>query len=352
MWSETVNKTDSINPFASFLEKDVTSKGDFESDFSSFCTQFNIIRCTNISCWGEEEVRISDVVIDMSSWRAILLAICCVGAKVKRLRVHNCSLTAQHLKDLANALLKSTIVKVIKLQYCSFGFDESNQLEYVEGFKSLLNDANQVEYLSLKGCRLRDDVVIGFSAALQNNYKLSAINLSANFLSDSSLEAVVQAVRLVGSYKGLSFAENPVTAVGVKYLLSLFLGAPSSSKDEADMKGITKSVTDKNKTLKDINKKRKKAGLVEIPDYAPMPECVKTVEGKAWICNYHIAAIDFGSVSLSLKDIEDIAQFLEENRGGVDLNELSTKIYLPRVNNMPKSAADIFDRYINNIVFV
>lgn len=350
MWSSSSNKSDAINPFASLLDKEVSTKGDFEADFTSICGQYNIFRCPNISCTIEGEVRVSDVGVDISNWRALMLSICCVGSKTKQLRVHNCTLTPQHIKDLASALVKAAVVKVVKLQYCSFGFDDGNQNEYIDAFKSLLVDSNQMEFLSLKGSAVPNDIVVGFAPALQNNYKLQSINLSSNLLTDGALDAITQSIRFVGSYRGFSFADNPISVNGIKTILSLFLGAPSMPKDEGEMKAITKLVTDKNKSLKDTNKKRKKAGLVEIPDFSPMPECIKNVEGKPWICNYHISVVDFGCIALSLQDFNELARFLEDSKG-VSLSDLGSKVYLPNISKTD-TAEVTFTKFSKNIIFV
>jgi hypothetical protein len=351
MWSESANKTDSIHPFNVALEKDVATKGCFEDDFSFFCNQYNILRCPNISSTLEEEVRVSDVSIDISNWRALLLSVCCVGAKVRQLRFHNCCLSSQHLKDLAMALSRAAIVKILRLQYCIFRFDEPNETDYIEGFKGLLNDSNQVEYLSLQGCCIPDTVATEFIPALQSNYKLLSLNLSGNMLGDTTLEALSQAVRLVGSYRAFSFAGNPISVVGIKSILKLFLGTQSLPKDEGDMKAITKLVSDKNKGLKDTNKKRKKAGFTEIPDYSPMPECIRVVEGKPCICNYHISTIDFGSVELSQQDVDDLALYLE-NFQAVNLHDLPIKVYFSSTLPVTESSSKTFGKYPNNFVFV
>lgn len=334
MWTAEVNSNELINPFPASLDKDVSSKGDFLADYESFLTQFNVVRCPYVGVSADETgeiLRVANALLDLSNWRAALLAATTVGSKVKEIDLHACTLHPQHIKDLALALNKIGSIKVIKIQYCSLNVSADNLPDYIEAMKALLADSTQIEYLSLKGNKLQNDFVVGFAHALSSNFRLATINFSFNDLGDQSVEAVCQAVKLLSNYKAFSFASNPISMDGFKSALNLAIGSASTAQDDTTVKANVKTIGDKNKSLKDTNKKRKKAGYVELSDYAAPADCVKTLDGKLWCSNVGVATIDFSRIEITSAIAKDLVQTLQDSTVNSPSN-FALKVYFSGTN--------------------
>jgi hypothetical protein len=347
MWTSHVNNDDTIGQFTAALDKDVTSKGDFNSDLDNFCSLYNVIKCPFITYENNSDtIRIFNAMIDISNWRVMLLAMSTLGTKVKGLFLHNCQLTPQHLSDLTPALVKAGTLKSVKIQYSTF---ETNA-GLGEALKNFLTDSTQVEYLSLKGCHLGDAAVSSMLASLSTNFKINSLNLSENDLTDEAVAVAIQGLRLLGTFRAISFANNPITSLGVNSFLNLLVGVPSSPQVDLEIKAQVKLLADKNKAIKDLNKKRKKAGLQEIVEFGLMPECVKVVGGSSILANTNILAVDFVKIELTSEGLESIVGNLSESKG-ISISEVETRLFFSKLN-VREELQERLESYSKNIVIV
>jgi len=228
--------------------------------------------------------------VDLSSWRAMLLAACCVGSKVKEISVHNCHIEPIFLQDLATALRKLGTCPILRLHYMRFDFSKS--AEFQTGFVGLMSDLTCLEHLSLKGNRLTDDFVAPLISALAENFKLTCLNLSTNDLTDSAVDQLVRSIRFSTNLKRLSLSANLLNGSCLPTLSSILIGTEVSPEDEAKLKLIGKLVADKNKAIKDLNKKRKKSGAPEVAEVSLSQDCCVKRDGKLVALNRSLAAVD------------------------------------------------------------
>lgn len=299
MWNSANNIGKFPDSFYPLLEKDSPTKGSFITDYECICETYSILKCPYVSSLigrnGTEIVRVCNAVMDLITWRSVLLSICTVGSKVTEVDIHSCSLQPAQLEELAKTLIKCGNIKLLKLQYLDLGLTESNAQAFSNVFKQLFQEGTQLEYLSLKGNKLKDDVLHSGLSSLNENYQICCINLADNELTDKSLITVSQAVRYLGNIKLISFARNKVEGSGLTNLLSLTVGSLSAPADEAAIKALAKVVADKNKAIKDTNKKRKKAGMNEFVEIGSLPDLIRNVDSKTWISNRSIETVDLSN---------------------------------------------------------
>jgi hypothetical protein len=136
--------------------------------------------------------------------------------------------------------------------------------------------------------------------AVAANYRLKALNLSKTNVTDAAVDGLFKAIRHGNTLTDLALQGNSnltgsflATTVGPILAGKL----PTVPEDAAVAKDTAKLIADKNKTLKALNTKRKKAGFsAEIPDYETPPSCVTgtTITNKSMknIDISHNAALD------------------------------------------------------------
>ena len=165
-----------IEKFDSLVNEDVVSKGSWKEDYDLFCEKYGVIPCPFITVSPTkdetESCRVANCEVDISSWRAMLLACSTVGSKVADIYVHNTLINSQHLLDLSKALKKSSVCKAIRLQYISVKTSSSivdegsstppdgTDSATIDALKALLSDETCIEYLSLKGNKFTDAIIL------------------------------------------------------------------------------------------------------------------------------------------------------------------------------------------------
>ena len=150
---------------------------------------------------------------------------------------------------------------------------------------------------------LSDDFLSSVTPAISNNYRLKALNLSKNDFTDAAVNNFFIALRHGNSLQDVSFQ-----GCGLKgSFLSTSCGLLISGKLEATAedgkvaKELAKVVGDKNKAIKALNGKRKKAGFTtEISDIVAPPSFVT---GNT-ILNRSVASINLSYNPIILSDVE------------------------------------------------
>lgn len=316
IWETSVNSDDLLSSYSSLLDKDANSKGSFQDDYEFYCGQFKILPCPFIkaSSFGDDEsCRVTNCIVDLSSWRAMLLACCMIGSKVIEVAIHQSSITPQHISDLSKACEKSARIKIVKLQYLPLELDGTIENPYLDALTNLSNDITGIEYLSLKGNKLGDQIVKALVASLSKNLKLKFINLGGNDLTDESAKELFKALRMNTSLRDICLTENSISG---EFLISILgpvlLGnEPATADDDAALKTITKYVGDRNKQIKELNKKRKKAGLSDLPEYQLPSECIVKRDGKSFIFNQCINSIDLSRNPLDGTQLQALVDLID-----------------------------------------
>lgn len=320
MWSSSANPEGLIEPFVAAVEKDNASKGGFRENFAGFCETFKVIACPHVavvkgSAEDTESVRIANCEVDISNWRAALLATTVIGSKVTEIYVHNCTLSPKHIADLATALARIGTIRTLKMQYIDFGVDGGDSA-LGEAIKQLFSDSCGLTLISMQHCGLQDSIGQSIAAALSTNFVLNGINLSNNQLTDISLKALLGAVRYTGNVQYLVLRNNLLKGSDIfAALVSQFLGAESTAADDASIKAAAKALGDKNKAIKENNKKRKKAGHVELAELA-LPELTRKQGKQVFFSNATLEVLDLaGNAEVEPATILDLANQLARADG-------------------------------------
>ena len=308
-WESTLNNPALLSTYPAELAKDTASKGSFKADYDSLCLANNIVPCPFIQQSADAlACRVSNCVVDLPSWRAMLLAASTVNSAIVEIAMHSCTLTPQHLLDLAAAMDKMGTLQVLKLDYLSFA-----DVPEGAGPASLLKPfiwggtSAPVDYLSIKGNCLGDAFCTdpAIYQSLSGNFSLQALSLADNGITDVGACEILRAVRLSAGLKELSLSKNAITFSGelAAGLSSLFSGSAATAEDEATWKNAAKVIADRNKAVKDKNKVRKKSGYAELADTPTPPERIsKGSDGLNYISNRALASIDLSHCPLAPAD--------------------------------------------------
>lgn len=301
MWSYEINPSNLIDNFSSAVDVDIPSRGSWSEDFAAVCSKYKIpAPCPYIKAVTsgsgpdmQQRIRIINAMVDLSSWRAMLLAACCVGSKVKEISVHNCHLEQPvFLQDLSTALRKLGTCPILRLNYMQMDFSKS-YTEFQSAFVELLSDLTCVEHLSLKGNRLSDAFVAPLiSTITENNFKLATLNLSENDLTDVAAAQLLRSLRFSTTLKRVSLSATQLDGSCLSALSSVLIGTDVSAEDEAKLKLVGKQVADKNKAIKELNKKRKKSGAPDVVEVVPSQDCCVKRDGKLVAINRSLVALD------------------------------------------------------------
>lgn len=304
------------------LNANIPSKGSFNEDYESFALEFGVTRCHLVKGFtidnGESEnekkpemCRVTNALIDISSWRCMLLALSTVGSKVIELDIHSCKLSSQHLNDMRAALERLATCKILRMQYI-VNSDTSD-----EGFsdvcKTLLSDTLNVEYFSFVGSSLSDDFLNNMTPAISGNYRLKALNLSKNNFSDEAVKNFFIALRHNNNLQEISFQKCGLNGS----FLSNSCGSLMSGKFEATAddgkvaKDLAKIIGEKNKAIKALNGKRKKAGFQT--DIAEIDATPSFVTGNT-ITNRSISTIDISYNPLEEVEVDNFISKIAESQ--------------------------------------
>lgn len=315
LWNSRINPDQTIEPFAAALEKDNTSKGNVVDDYMAIADSYHLTTCPHVTSYpGKDEnaetVRLSNVDLDLSNWRSLLLACCVINSKVTEIYLHNCALSPQHVADLAAALSRIGTIKALRLQYIDFGINETTESKLSDAMKSLFADNTGLSYVSITHCALPDAIGQAIASALSTNFVLSGLNLSYNGFTDATLNQLVGSLRLTTNVKYVCLRGNGVDGGSLVALFSQCLGSETTPADDAALKANTKILGDRNKAIKDTNKKRKKAGHVELSELPALPEVVRKVGGKNVVVNQSLELLDLGENPVAIPHLESVVQVL------------------------------------------
>ena len=328
MWSSTVNNDSSIN-FVTEIAKDIPSKGNFFEDYNEFCKQFSILPCPYVkeSVYINSEstninvVKISSTIIDLSSWRAMLLAISTIGSKITEIIVYDACISGQHINDLKITMDKIGYFPVIKLEYITCKVPEGEELlsqspnsPLYESFQLLLNGTSSIDYISLKGTKLTDDFIVTSKSSIQNNLTLQALNLNDTNITDNGLKELFTYLRVNPCLKQLSLSRNKNLTVSSLETISSFLISTVlvTPEEETIYKDFAKVVGDRNKAIKDKNKARKKANLPDLIELSNPSDRFFSINGEKKAINKMLTTIDYSYNGLyDTKSIQDFVELIE-----------------------------------------
>lgn len=318
MWSSSSANADALlEPFGPLLDKDYPSKGNLKTDFEFFCEQYKVIKCPYLSFITKEDsesIRICNIDLDLSNWRALLLACTVMNSKVSEIYVHNSTMTAQHIMDLSAALTRIGTIKSLRMQFIDFNIDGSNEAALAEAIKALFVDNCGLTFISLTHCHLNDTIGLAIASALATNFVVATINLSNNHMSDATLKAIMTAIRYTGNVLHIAMRNNDLEGNIFSTLLAQFLGGESSTSDDSALKANAKALADKNKAIKDNNKKRKKAGHVELPELS-QPEFTRKQGKTVLFANATLQLLDIAFNPLDPNHVMAFAQQLNSLEG-------------------------------------
>jgi hypothetical protein len=297
MWREDANRNDAIANLAGEINKLGSTKGSWQADYAAVCTQFSILPCPYITARVIPErgtvISIANAVVDIANWRALLLSINVSGANILEIACHNSELKAQHFTDLLVGVDGILDFTTFKLEYSSIS--EESGAVVTDSLHKLLG-AN-IQYISLRGCKFGNDVLAPALVALTTNVTIQSINLSDNNLSYPFGAELVKALRLNPFISTVSLAHNSFSDQSLMEILCLSFGMEASSapaEDAALLKKLNAAVAEKNKNIKNVNKKRKKAGESELTEVPNIPDRqVQVVEGRSVAINRTLRALDF-----------------------------------------------------------
>lgn len=277
MWtSESNAEKDYIN-FASEIGKTVSS-GSWQNDYEDCCAKHELVPCSFIKTeeLGESShsLKILNAVIDIATWRSMLVACSNTGNTVKELCFSNIQITPKHIEDLSVLLKSSDAITSVKLDYITVAGERE---EYSASLTSLITNSPFLQYLSLKGNNIEDSFVAENAVCLRNHTSLVCLSLAENLITDVGMNQLLEILPLAVGLNCISVKRNFVTGASlVPGVENLLCGVVVTPEIETELKAIGKIVADRNKSIKDGNKKRKKEGLPEVVELiAPASRVVK-----------------------------------------------------------------------------
>jgi hypothetical protein len=308
MWSYSLNADTCIGDFAAEVQKDSPSLGSGRGDFEKICGAFKITPCPQIT-FTESSLKIMNCIIDLSNWRAALLACVTINSPVREIVVHGCALTKTHILDTATALEKIGTIVTVKFDYIT---DRSGECLSTDFFRPLFAAPSLMEYLSLKGNSLTDEFMVDNAKIISENLTLKALNLSSNVISDTGFSKILHLLPHSISLKFVSMSQNIIEGGSFGDLAALMTGRPITADDDTLMKSIAKAVVDRNKILKDINKKRKKSGYPEFVELAAPTDRVVKVGPTSLLVHRSLASVDLSRNPVSTDNMKLLTDLLVE----------------------------------------
>lgn len=317
-WAVDVN-TAEVSSFADELKKADASSGDFGADYTDICRKLNITPCSFVSFDASSfSCKISNCEIDLPSWRAAMIACGLVNSPVKCVAVYNCSLRRQYVSDLITMLDKRIFIDAVKLDSIDWGSDAADAHSILS---ALLSTTASVSYISLRYNSLGDDFIAASAGPLSQNLFLRYLNLSNNAISDDGLQSLISgALRLSISLHKISLRSNPaIGGANLTSLLDLIDGNVSSPEEETAFKSITKAATDKNKQIKETNKKRKKNNESEYAEIEVPDRIIKVGKTDLQLANKTIREIDLSWCDVAVENITMLSEHLVQRKEQLEL---------------------------------
>lgn len=304
-WASDVNGHE-LESYAQEIGKNDVSSGDFTIDYSDVCGKLSITPCSFVSFdVALNACKISNCAIDLAAWRAVMIACSLGNSPVKNVAVYHCTITQQHVTDLVCMLEKKVEMDAIKIDNCEWGTDSTAN----DVLGILLSTKAIVHYMSFRYNGLDDSFVSANATALSQNLFLQFLNLSNNCITDEGLQTLATNVlRCNLSLKKVSLKNNLIEGRSLSPFIDLVFGSVCTSEEDTAFKVIAKAAADKNKQIKDVNKKRKKSNEPEISEVEVPERVVKIGKSDLQLINKTILEID---ISWNKVSTEIIGAFVE-----------------------------------------
>lgn len=327
MWSSSCNENSLITDFVAEVNKDNAPVGGGASaDYDKFCGLFKVISCPHVKFDGPS-CKLLNCVIDLPNFRAMLLACATTNSEIKEIIIHNTTLSAQHIQDLRVVLEKIGPLQAVKIDYIR---DVSGVPLPPEYFRPLLSAASLVSYLSFKGNQLDDTFILENSKFLSENMTLKALNLSENIITDTGAAELFDILPRTVSLSYLSLKRNKIDGVSLSNMAVILTGKEISPDDDATLKSIAKSVVDRNKLLKDINKKRK-GKFTELTDLVAPTDRVVKIGSASLLVHRTAASIDLSYNPITAANFQSMMSIFSEKSQAVKdagIAECHTALYM------------------------
>lgn len=301
--------------FGAELAKEIATKGSFDEDYLAISQSLKLISpCPFIKSIAspldaeqassssspraieKSSVRVSNAIVDLSSWRVMLLAMSTTGTKIKELTCHGVKLSGQHLTDLILTVEKMNSLTALNLEYLVIDDEEEKKNALLSAIQQVLSGNVCIENISLKGSKLGDKFILDSLTQLQGNLYLQTLNLADNQITDAAAVDLLSSLRMNPALKEISLAKNMLGSGGpgifAAALAAIITGSgnPAGADEDNISKALVKAVADKNKSIKDINKKKKLNP--PIPELAnPEPRIFK-VDGVNVLINKTLTLFD------------------------------------------------------------
>lgn len=292
-WECNCNSEININ-FASELQKEEISKGSWTKDYEYFVQMFGIRPCP-FFCASNESVTLRGCIVDDCSLKVCLLACCTVGSNIKKIIIRDTKITLSQVDYLCSCIEKLASLEVLKLEYVTIS---DGEICGNDSIKKLFGSILNIQYLSVRGNKWGDSVFASLLPLLSTNFTLRALDISDNLLSDISFKLVLSSLKLNTTLELLNLSSNNITGSSLIELENLLFGSPFSGEDEGIIKSLNKTIGDRNKAIKDLNKKRKKSNQVEINEFSLTPAQVVKVNNENRIINTKLRQINLNFNSL------------------------------------------------------
>ena len=269
VWTNQSNGSKDYANFAADIGKAATT-GSFQGDYSESCSKNGLVVCPFIKIEelgpSMHSCKLLNCDIDIATWRSMLVACSATGSTVTELCFSNIQVSPQHIADLA-IFVKAKAIECLKLDYLTVLGDA--EAMYVS-LKSVIANATSLQYLSLKGNNLDDRFLHETVTELRNHPCLVCLNLTENSITDEGMTTLFQMLPLAIGLNCISVKNNYITGASiVPGLEGLICGIVVTPEIETELKAIGKIVGDRNKAIRDLNKKRKKEELPELPELTP-----------------------------------------------------------------------------------
>ena len=302
MWSFESN-TNIYPQFINELGKNPT-KGSWKNDYLECCRIQRLLPCPFIHLEEVEEsiysCKVMNCILDTGSWRAMLVACSTIGNTIVEIYLHHVRVNSHFIDDLCQLFKgNETTIQCLKLEYLEITGDLNL---FINSLKSLLSNSNGLRYLSLIGLGITDQHLSELLLPIRNHCTLEGINLYNNVITDIGFQLIISMLPFTLRLNSLSLKQNNLTGQSLQALLQLYIGSNINNNHEIEneMKGITKIINDRNKAIKDYNRKLKKENsmnnnklLYELNELEGLNNrIVKTNEGNNLIYNYNLRMID------------------------------------------------------------
>jgi hypothetical protein len=218
------------------------------------------------------------------------------------------------------------------------GINETNLSQFQEALTALFSDATCLESISLKGNNFKPELLNPVISSLSQNFKLVSLNLSNNLLTDETVRLFIKAVRCCTNIKLVSFANNDIRGDCLAGLAELVNGTEQNGEDDATFKGNAKAIGEKNKAIKELNKKRKKAGQADVKEITPSLDVAIKREKTLYLVNRTLKRVDLsGSAGMDAEKVRVFAQSIADTPAGTPLPQAAATF---QVETDPKLIVD------------